>query len=135
MSKIILNPGAPAEREIDIARMDTVPDLWHVAERAPKFDSELILKTWHTAHDLMNFIRALDSAGGLQVTIERAIDRIAEYLTDSEECGLEEDTGREQCEAWAEALQGYAGMLCYFPADDWTEGTAAEIALLTMIKN
>ena len=67
MTKIILNPTAPARREIDTARMDIVPDLWHIANRLIDQheiqDSRDVLKTWHLAHDLLNFIKALDASG------------------------------------------------------------------------
>jgi len=86
--KIILNPTAPAAREIDTRNVSVVPDLWHIAMylKRQKTDDELVdptaageavLRGWHLAHDLLKFINALDAAGGIRLDVGSAPDLLA----------------------------------------------------------
>ena len=53
---ITRSKGGTKERQVPI-NLITIPDLWHIANRLPVTDCDLVLEVWHLAHDLLQHVR------------------------------------------------------------------------------
>ena len=51
-----MSKGGTEERTVPVNQI-AVPDLWHIAMRLEGRDREMVLETWHLAHDLLKHIQ------------------------------------------------------------------------------
>lgn len=119
MTGLIQAKGGGGERRTEIKDIE-VPDLWHIAMRSMELgntqDEKQILECWHLAHDMKKALQHIDKV--LPIMLERATDRIKEYITDIQEMGDVEQRTVDNLRMWAAELQQFMSVFEYLPMDE-----------------